>query len=168
MNSNNFDSVLIETETLFKENSIWWPMPIINFLENKKAKSSLGWALELFREVVSSMPDSSLRELYYLWLKEFEEIYKHDGLAKDWEKKAYEIWTFSPEFNSFERAVSRLHIANEAFYTRTPENYRGSVASAVSLLSRMYGYDFGEERVLIDQKIKDESIIIFLKNINDL
>ncbi len=118
-----------------KENSRFWPGPLVRRLEHSKPKLALMWAIRLFQEMALVQRKTVLNSKQLRWLTELESLIECDGIADQCDKSAYAIWNNDPVMNSLERGIARLYWAlqNHQLGLMEPDYYL-QVGAAVAML----------------------------------
>jgi hypothetical protein len=119
-----------------KDNSRFWPGPLVRQLEKRQPKLALRWAIRLFQESLPLRRRAGLESQQQRWLTDLAALIDCDDVADHCNKVAHEIWNNDPDMNFLERGIARLYWAlqNHQIGLMEPDYYL-QVASAVGLLA---------------------------------
>jgi hypothetical protein len=119
-----------------KDNSAFWPAPLVRRLERTEPKLALRWAIQLFQESLPARRRAGLESQQQRWLADLASLIDREDVADHCNKVAHEIWNNDPDMNFLERGIARLYWAlqNHRIGLMEPDYYL-QVASAVGLLA---------------------------------
>jgi hypothetical protein len=119
-----------------KDNSAFWPAPLVRRLEKTEPKRALRWAIQLFQESLPARRRAGLESQQQRWLADLVSLIDCDDVAGHCDKVAHEIWNNDSDMNFLERGIARLYWALQNYQIGLMEpDYYLQVASAVGLLA---------------------------------
>jgi hypothetical protein len=119
-----------------KDNSRFWPGPLVRRLESAGPRLALRWAIRLFQESLPARRRAGLESQQQRWLADLSSLIDRDDVANHCNEVAHGIWNNDPDMNFLERGIARLYWALQNHQAGLLEpDYYLQVASAVGLLA---------------------------------
>jgi hypothetical protein len=140
-----------------KDNSRFWPGPLVRRLEEVEPRLALRWAALLFQESLPTRRRAGLESQQQGWVAELLSLIDRDDVADHCNTVAHKIWNNDPAMNLLERGIARLYWAlqNHQIGLMEPDYYL-QVSSAVALLA-----DNGSSPGDMDERTFDRAIGLF-------